>query len=76
MCYGYFYLSCLKYDMGMVEYFIRKVKFMPNNVQITLNVNLEHIIKIPTPKRSEVTITPNIVSFFVGWGGGTAQHFH
>jgi len=55
--------------MGMVEYFIRKVKLMPSNVEITPNVSLENIIKIPSLKRSEVTITPNIVSLFVGWGG-------
>ncbi len=70
MCYGYFCLSCLKHDMGMVEYFIRKVKLMLSNVEITPNVSLENIIiKIPSLKRSEVTITPNIVSLFVGWGG-------
>jgi hypothetical protein len=55
--------------MGMVEYFIRKVKLMSSNVKITLNVNLENIIKTLNPKRNEVTITPNIVSIFVGWGG-------
>lgn len=69
MCHGYFCLSYLKHDMGMVEYFIRKVKLMPSNVEITPNVSLENIIKIPSLKRSEVTITPNIVSLFVGWGG-------
>jgi hypothetical protein len=55
--------------MGMIEYFIRKVKLMPSNGKITLNVNLENIIKILSLIRSEVTITLNIVSIFVGWGG-------
>jgi hypothetical protein len=49
--------------MRMVEYFIRKVKLMRSNVKTTLNV-----IKIPSSKRNEVTIAPNIVFLFVGWG--------
>jgi hypothetical protein len=53
----------------MVEYFIKKVKLMSSKVKIILNVNLENIIKIPSSKKSEVTITPNIASLFVGWGG-------
>lgn len=76
ICYGYFCLSCLKHDMGMGECFIRKVKLMFSNVKTTLNVNLENIIKIPSPKRSEVTITPNIVSIFVGWGDHSTFSLH